>query len=220
MIATWPCPGPRGPVPELALICDRGRPRRLLIVPALFDEGNRLRRFTAQTMRELDALGIDCFLPDLPGSNESPEPLIDQTVTGWHTALTAAARHFAATRVLAIRSGALVAPDLPGWHYAPVTGSAVLRQMLRARILTAREAGREESQAELMETGARLGLELNGYPLGPAMIAGLQAAQPGSDRAVISQADIGGSGLWLRAEPDEAPDQSRALAGLIAGAEW
>lgn len=219
MISAWPCPAAAGgPTPEYALSLDRGRRHRLLVVPALFDEANRLRRFTVELLRELDGCGIDCLLPDLPGTNESLQPLAGQSLAGWQTAMTAAALHFRATRVLAMRGGALAAPrDLPGWSYAAVSGEAVLRHMVRMRILAAREAGREETQAALLATGLREGLELGGYALGPAMIAGLQGADP-PELTAISQADIGGPGLWLRAEPDEAPAQSRALAASIAGA--
>lgn len=218
MIASWPCPRPGGPgAAEYALALDRQRQHRLLIAPALFDEANRLRRFTVETMRGLDAHGIDCFLPDLPGTNESLAALAEQTLGGWQAALLAAAEHFRATAVLAIRGGALVAPRLPGWHYAAPSGEAVLRQLLRARILAAREAGQEESQARLLEEGLHRGLELSGYALGPALIAELREARPASLQA-ISQADIGGGGLWLRAEPGEDPAQSAALASRIASA--
>jgi hypothetical protein len=46
-------------------------PTRLLIVPALFDEGNRMRRLTVEVMRRLAASGIASVLPDLPGLQES-----------------------------------------------------------------------------------------------------------------------------------------------------
>jgi hypothetical protein len=50
-------------------------PTRLLIVPALFDEGNRMRRLTVEVMRRLAASGIASVLPDLPGLQESTFPL-------------------------------------------------------------------------------------------------------------------------------------------------
>lgn len=219
MIAPWPCPAADGGAShEYALAFDRGRPHRLLIVPALFDEANRLRRFTVEAMRALDGHGIDSALPDLPGTNESLLPLAAQSLGDWREAMEAAAAHFRATHVLTVRAGALVAPaGLPGWHYAPVSGAAVLRQLIRMRVLSAREAGREETQASLLEAGQRDGLELAGYPLAAPMVRGLQTAEPGP-LPTISQGDIGGPGLWLRAEPGEDPVQSRALASLIAEA--
>ena len=219
MITGWPCPTPSGASSEeYALAFDDNRPHRLLIVPALFDEANRLRRFTVETMRRLDAVGIDSFLPDLPGTNESQAPLAAQSLATWRTAMAAAASHFRATHVLALRGGALVAPSLPGWALAPVSGGSVLRQMLRSRILTAREAGKDETSEALLATGRDLGLVLAGHDLGPAMIRELEAAEPAANLAPITQSELGGSALWLRAEPDEDPAQSAALGQVVARA--
>ncbi len=216
----WPCPTPDGgETSEYALAFDRQRQQRLLIIPALFDEANKLRRLTVELMRRLDGAGIDCFLLDLPGTNESRSPLREQTLERWTAAMLAAANHFRAGHVLAIRGGGLVLPKvIPGWHYAPVKGASLLRQLLRARIIAARELGREETQDSLLLTGREQGLDLSGYALGPAMLADLQARLPVA-RAGITQIDqdlLGGSGLWLRAEPDEDAAQADALAAIIS----
>jgi hypothetical protein len=217
---SWPCPLPGGgESPEMALACDRGRPWRLLVVPALFDEGNRLRRFAVEVMRRLDGAGIDTFLPDLPGTNESLAALEDQTPGHWRAAMLAAKRHFDASHVLALRGGALVAPDaLHSWHLAPVKGAGLLRQMLRARILAAREMGREESQQGLIDLGLAEGLELAGYRLGAQFLAEMQTLEPPQSEHVtlIEAGTLGGSPLWLRAEPDEDAGQADALAAIIA----
>ena len=218
MIARWPCPLPGGGSgEEYALAFDSGRARRLLIIPALFDEANRLRRFAVEAMRRLDAAGVDCFLPDLPGTNESPQPLPAQSLDSWRAAVALAAAHFGAGEVLVLRGGALVAPALPGWALAPVGGAAVLRQMLRMRIISAREAGSEETSAALMDLGRREGIVLAGHELGPAMVAQLETAGAAPGLTGIAQSDLGGSALWLRAEPDEDAGQSQALAGIVAG---
>lgn len=220
MIATWPCPTvDDGKAEEYAFAFDRGRAQRLLIIPALFDEANRLRRLTVETMRRLDQAGIDCFLPDLPGCNESLQRLNQVSLDRWSSAMVAAAQHFGASHVLSIRGGALVVPpSLPGWRYAPVNGASILRQMLRIRILTAREAGRDETQDSLLALGLSEGLELAGFPLSPAMVAGLQSAIPpeGTEQSIIGQDMLGGGALWLRAEPDEDRGQADALAAVIA----
>ena len=197
---------------------DRGRPSRLLILPALFDEANKLRRQSVETMRRLDAAGIDSFLPDLPGCNESLRPLESQTLTGWREAAWAAAEHFDATHLLAIRAGALLAPPgLPGWRYAPFSGASALRGMLRARVIAAREAGRSEKLEDLQAAGRTQGIDLAGYRIGPELFVELEQArvQESDKLADIAQDDIGGSGLWLRAEPDEAPSQADALAAIV-----
>ena len=219
MIANWPCPTTDGigaSSEEYAVAFDRQRAARVLIVPALFDEANRLRRFAIETMRRLDVAGIDSVLPDLPGTNESLAPLPAQSLDSWRAAMAFAAVHFRATHVLALRGGALVAPALPGWALAPVTGAAILRQLVRMRLLAAREAGREETSEALLREGRDDGLMLGGHALGPAMVTGLEVAEPIAGLAPISQSDLGGGALWLRAEPSEDAGQSAALAQIVA----
>ncbi len=218
MIAAWPCPGPSGQCEEYALVFDRGRDHRVLIIPPLFDEANRMRRMLVDAMRLLDAAEIDTFLPDLPGCNESPQSFTAQSLHGWRVAMEQAARHFRATDVLAVRGGVLVFPAmLPGWVLEPAKGPSILRQMLRARTIAAREAGLQEDSTALLERGRSEGLELAGYRFGASLIAGLQDALPQIEgQRIISQAELGGGGLWLRAEPAAAPEQSAALARLIA----
>ncbi len=220
MIATWPCPATDGgTADEFAIAFDRDRALRLLIIPAMFDEANRLRRLTVETMRRLDQAGIDCFLPDLPGCNESSQPLGAVSLDHWSNAMLSATQYFRASHVLSMRGGALVVPpSLPGWRYAPVGGASILRQMLRMRILTAREAGREETQDDLLEMGLREGLNLAGFALSPCMVASLQSAAPPEETAqsIIGQDMLGGGALWLRAEPDEDRGQADALAAVIA----
>jgi hypothetical protein len=217
MIAAWP--GPDGD--EYALAFDRGRKHRLLVLPALFDEGNKLRHFTVETLRRLDVIGIDVFLPDIPGCNESLAPLERQTLAGWRQCAETAAHHFRAIHVLSLRGGALCEPDgLSIVRYAPVTGETLLRGMLRARVITSKEAGIEEQREALLERGRREGLELAGYPLGAQMMRELETAEPsgGAALANVAQADLGGAGLWLRAEPDHNAEQADALAAIVAQA--
>lgn len=214
MIAAWP--GAAGE--ELAIAFDNGRARRVLVLPAWFDEGNKLRHFTVEVMRRLAGSGVDSFLPDLPGCNESPAPLAEQSLDSWRSEAAEAASYFAATHVLTIRSAAAIGPDLPGWRYAPQAGSSQLRSLLRARVLSSREAGRNEDRDALLAQGRERGLELAGYRLGPAMVAGLAEADPpkAERQRDIAQGDIGGPGLWLRAEPDHDHRQADALAAIVS----
>jgi hypothetical protein len=219
LITTWTCPGRDGPTEEFALSFDDQRRHRLLIVPPLFAEMNRMRRLLAQAMRVLDDDGIDSMLPDLPGTNESLQPLFGQSLHGWRTAMARAAQGFGATHVLAVRGGALIFPNaLPGWVLEPVMGASILRQMVRARVLAAREAGRHEDSATLLDTSRTEGLLLAGYDLGPALIAGLESARPLDEgQREIRQGDLGGAALWLRAEPGDDPAQASRLAAIVAG---
>lgn len=217
MLAAWPCPDGD----EYALAFDRGRNRRLLVLAALFDEGNKLRQFTVDLLRRVDAAGIDAFLPDLPGCNESRAPLERQSLAGWRAAAGAAAAHFRATHVLALRAGALCEPGgPPTLRYAPTTGAALLRGLLRARGIASSEAGIAEDRDALLARGRSEGLELIGYRLGAAMIRELETAEPsgGAALANIAQTDVGGAGLWLRAEPGHDPAQAEMLARRVADA--
>ncbi|MCR9180878.1 MAG: hypothetical protein NXH71_11725 [Erythrobacteraceae bacterium] len=212
--------GPEGTTTEELLVAfDRGRTRRLLVCPAWFDEANKLRRFTVEVMRRLDNVGIDSFLPDLPGCNDSLAPAALQTLPGWRAGMEAAAHKFGATNVLAIRAGALLAPaHLPGWHYAAQSGPKLLRGMIRARTIAARDAGLEEQADTLMALGRSEGLVLGGWQLGAAMIRDLETAEPvrAQGHSDIAQSQVGGPGMWLRAEPDEDAKQADALAAIIS----
>lgn len=221
MISTWTIPPLEGHASgeELLLAFDRGRAVRVLVCPAWFDEANKLRRFTVEVMRRLDRAGIDALLPDLPGCNESLSPLYDQTLEGWCSHMTAAAEALRATHVLALRAGALVAPQgLPGWHYAAQSGPKTLRGMVRARVIASREAGIAETSEGLTEQGRAAGLVLSGWAIGPRMFIALESAEPalGARQSDIAQSALGGPGLWLRAEPDEDAAQADRLAALIA----
>jgi len=219
VLSSWTPPAADGTPArgELLVSFDRGRDLRLLVCPAWFDEANKLRRFTIEVMRRLDRAGVDCLLPDLPGCNESLAPLHDQTLEGWRAAMTAAAEALRATHVLAIRAGALVAPTLPGWHYVAQSGPKILRGMIRARTIVAREAGRAETSEALMAEGRTAGLMLGGWRIGPALFAALETAEPvlAPGQSDLAQSTIGGPGLWLRAEPDEDAAQADRLVAHI-----
>ena len=217
---SWHCPQPGGTIAEeMALVFDRGRGPRLLVLPALFDEANKLRRQTVEVMRRLDLSGVDSFLPDFPGCNESAVPLEMQTLAGWRSAALAAAAHFRATHILAIRAGCLLAPPaLPGWRYAPTTGARVLRSLLMARTVAAREAGLAERIGDLAVIARDQGIDLAGWPIGATMFSALEQAVANADsqQTLIDQGDIGGAGLWLRAEPGDEAEQADMLAALVA----
>ena len=107
---------------------------------------------------------------------------------------------------------------MPGWRYAPAKGASLLRQMLRARTLAAREAGLSETAEDLLATGKHAGLELAGYRLGAAFIRQFADSAPHDCPALtdIAQETVGGAGLWLRAEPGEDRAQADALAAFVA----
>ncbi|RDS78672.1 hypothetical protein DL238_11405 [Alteriqipengyuania lutimaris] len=202
------------------MVFDGGRTARLMVIPPLFEEANKLRHTLVEVMRRLDVAGIDGVLPDLPGCNESLAPLAEQTLDGWRTAARAAAEHFHATAVLTVRGGALLRPaGLPGWDYAPQDGGEVLRSMVRARLIASKEAGAQETREDIEALGCTQGATLAGWQIGPHMFAALKAAElpPREDGvALIDQEAVGGRPPWLRAEPDYDPAQADAIAAIIA----
>lgn len=219
-LASWQPSGGNGPGGSEELVVRLGptdAKARLLVLPAWFDEANKMRHFTIELMRELATLGVASDLPDLPGCNESPAPLEEQSLASWRAAAASAASQLGATHVLAIRAAVAIAPDLRGFGYAPVAGKTVLRSLLRARVLTSREAGRTETSDALMDVGRIEGLTLAGYRLGPSLVADLaDLSRPATTLGEVSLGALGGPGLWLRAEPDHDAAQATALAALIA----
>ena len=215
----WPCAVPGGSGEEFALVAGPvDAAARVLIVPALFEEANRTRRMLVETMRALAARGVASVLADLPGCNESVAPLDTQDLTGWRVAMVAAAVHFSTSHALSLRGGALVAPEnLPGWRFEPILGAQVLRPMLRARTVSAREEGRAETMDGLLAEGREAGIELAGYRLGAAMVRDLENAAMADDakQELVKLADLGGAALWLRSEPGEDAALSAALAARI-----
>lgn len=219
MYFSWPCPLPSGrSAEESALRFDADGANRVLILPALFDEANKMRHMTVEIMRRLGAAGIGSVLPDLPGCNESSVPIEQQSLTSWRAAAQAAADHFEATHVLAIRGGALIAPsNLPGWIYAPAKAQGVLRALVRSRVVATREAGRNETSDTLMDQARVKGIELAGWQLGAALVQELEANDSLGDSRhdVITAEMAGGSPLWLRAEPGFDAEQAEALAAYV-----
>ncbi len=218
-IVAWPCPAPGGTGEEFAIVAvPPASAARILIVPALFEEANRTRRMLVETMRALAKSGIASVLPDLAGCNESLAPLDAQDLAGWRAAMVAATDHFAATHVFSLRGGALVAPvNLPGWRFEPIAGAQVLRPLLRARTVAAREESRSETMDGLLEHGRDVGIELAGYRLGAAMVRDLTAAAlPESvAQALLTLDELGGAALWLRSEPGDDADMSAALSARV-----
>ncbi len=219
MLQDWACPLPGGETAsELLVTKKKDRGTNILMIPPLFDEHNKFRRQMIEIMRHLDEAQIDSVLPDLPGWNESLQPLGEQTLASWRTAIIAAATDLGASHILTFRSGAMLAPDdVPGWKYAPQTGARQLRGMIRAAVISAREEDQAISSEELMVEGRDKGFNLAGYDIGAELFGELAAADgDGAQHLVeITQSDVGGRGLWLRAEPDEDPEQAEALARLI-----
>jgi len=189
-------------------------PVQVLILPALFDEANRMRRFTVQLMHALVGHGIGSLLPDLPGTGESPIDLADVRWSDWTDAIAVVADRLPDGERLsvAIRGGALLDRAVGGsaavraWQFSPDTGQRVIADMRRG-LQVARRA-------------------VPGYPMTDAFAAALLAAAPGAaDRVVRLASDpaaadrhVPGPPLWRRAEPGEDDDLVARIGRDIA--DW
>ena len=199
-----------------------GHARQILIVPPLFDEANRTRRMLVQAMRLLDEAGVGSLLIDLPGCNESRQGLQQQSLDIWRQAVRECAGQCAATHIASFRGGALVddgAADLPHWRLSPAKGASLLKTMIRTRIAGDKEAGKVTTEAELLEVAKSGSIELAGNLLGPDMVSQLSEAEA-CDLPVLTLRALGqdiiGSPLWLRAEPQDDPAMSAAIAADLA----
>ncbi|MCW5647052.1 MAG: hypothetical protein KIT23_07505 [Sphingopyxis sp.] len=214
--------------PEHTLhITPTGTPRAtILFVPPLFDEANRTRRTLVLAMRALGADGFATLLPDLPGQNESLVPLEQADLANWQSALADAAATINGPLIIAsLRGGALIdhhAKAAAWWRLAPVSGAALLRTLMRARVAADREAGLTSSLDSLQAESATALLILAGNLLSPAMMGQLGSAEvepvaPLRTVTLGSGADaIAGTPLWLRAEPGEDSTMAAAIAADIA----
>ncbi len=187
-----------------------------LILPALFDEANRMRRFTVQLMHGLVRRGIGAVLPDLPGTGESETELARVGGYDWLRALhdCSLLLNRERTIVVALRGGASLLAGLERsgftaparcWQLSPEPGARLLRDLGRAQAVARRgdaaypisdDLGGWLQQLEPRVEGART-VRLRRDPL------------PADDR-------IDGSPLWRRAEPGEDAAMVDAAAANIA----
>ncbi len=203
---------------------DRNAKRKILIIPPLFDEMNRMRRATVVAMRDLAARGVATFLPDLPGTNESLALMPEQDLDSWRAAIKLAAEQLGATHIAAIRGGALIddaVPNLPHWRLAPVKGASLIKTMMRTRIAGDKEAGITTGTEDLMAEAQISRVGLSGHLLNLKMVEQLMQAEaaPLLDVRTVNVgvgADmITGSPLWLRAEPQDDAAMSAAMAAEL-----
>ncbi len=194
---------------EFCLSFGSDRARRILIIPPLFDEMNRMRSVLVTSMRDLAGRGVGSVLIDLPGCNESLALLEKQGLNSWREAVTACATQLAVTHIASMRGAALIdnsCADLPHWRLAPVKGASLLKTMIRTRIAGEKEAGNSTTEAQLLAQAEAAPIELAGNMLGANMVAQLAVAEPVTHANFVERKlgeDIVGSPLWLRAEPQD-----------------
>jgi hypothetical protein len=196
--------------------------RRILIVPPFFDEMNRVRHTLVEAMRTLAKDGVASALPDFPGCNESPAKLEDQSLDTWHQALRSAAHTFSATHFFAIRGGCLIdgSSALPTMHLAPVKGASLLKILVRTRVAGDKEAALSTTAESLTEAARSGPVELAGNMVGRQLWADLESAMPAGTHNIfeVKMDAIGGTPLWLRAEPQHDARMAKGLAATLA--QW
>ena len=205
--------------------------RRVMLVPPLFDEMNRMRKMLVDVMRLLEPLKVGSFLPDLPGTNESLTALEQVTLSDWQNAIKACAEQHGISHIASFRGGAMAVTRMTAenhWIFSPIKGATILRTMMRTRVAADRESGLNTSLADLTGQAEVAPIELAGNILGSQLFMQLNAADipdMPNQRMVRLESDgkpsdihIPGSALWLRAEPDDDLTMSSAIARDIA--EW
>jgi hypothetical protein len=189
----------------------------------LFEEANRTRAFIVTILRALADRGIASALPDLPGTGESLIETENTSLNDWNTALSSLTEIIGAERSvhgIAIRGGALIdAPFASRWHFAPVPGESLVRDLLRTRL-----AGKDSADDAIELSGPPV--ELAGNRLSRTLLAQLKATVPVGTaplRTVRLDSDtqpadhhVPGSPLWRRSEPDNDLVLARLLADDIA----
>lgn len=186
-----------------------GSPVTILVLPALFEEANRMRRFTVTVMRCLALKDIGTILPDLPGTAESETALCDIMLSDWHDAVSAISADVWGS--IAFRGGALLdGACKQRWQLAPDTGQRLMRDMVRATSF----AG-EVSSADLERQTRTMPVRLAGNLFSPALYCALHDAKLVSGAHVTA---IDGPKLWRAAEPTDDAEFAHRVADDIA--DW
>jgi pimeloyl-ACP methyl ester carboxylesterase len=184
---------------------------QLLVLQPLFEEMNRCRALMSALCRDLARRDIGCWLPDLPGTGESPRALESVDWSLWTEATGTAAALIAGETgrqpdSVAIRGGALLDMDIGPrrWRFAPASGRSLLSDLRRSALI----GGDPSAPA--------------GYRLSPALSDALHAADVVADDAgrtirLVSDdrpADrhVEASPIWRRPEPT----RDDSLAALLA----
>jgi hypothetical protein len=203
----------------------------LLIISPLFAEMNRCRRLIADLASGLCVRGIASWLIDLPGMGESGGDPATLALADWHQAVDAATDAIGARAVISLRGGALLGKRdnaLPRWSLSAVDGPGIIRDLVRVRMASDREAGVNSTTATITEAAARHGIEIAGYWVSAALFDDLRnaalvhapddcAITLAKDASEVGPAAITGEPLWRRAEPGRSPAMASAMVDSITG---
>lgn len=165
---------------------------QVLLIPPLFEEMNKSRRFFSLLARRLVGLGYTVTIADLPGSGDSEGQLSALDWQDWLDSLEAVFHHLSAegepgrTHLLTCRASSLL---ICQWLHQRqhsiaslvmvdpcLNGRTYLGQFIRIRVMASRFAGIEESQATIL---GRIAdgepVEIAGYALNQSFVDGLTA---------------------------------------------
>jgi hypothetical protein len=198
----------------------------------LFEEANRTRAFVVTILRQLALRGFAGALPDLPGTGESVIETEHSSLSHWQEAFKEAAAALRPTyetvHVIAFRGGALVDRDAVAdtrWHFSPLTGAAVTRDLGRVALTAAKEAGAYFDPSTL--TSPDSAIEIAGNRLNRKLLAAIERAEPASSAAIrimrlqtdplTADRHVAGAPLWRRSEPENDGALAALLADDIAG---
>jgi alpha-beta hydrolase superfamily lysophospholipase len=198
----------------------------------LFEEANRTRAFVVTILRQLALRGFAGAMPDLPGTGESIVETEQTSLSDWIDAFKEATEALRPTyetvHVIAFRGGALVDRDAmvdTCWHFSPLPGAIVTRDLGRVALAAAKEAGTHFDPATLTAPGSTI--EIAGNRLTRKLLAEIERAEPasvGPVRTVRLKTDpltadrhIDGAPLWRRSDPDNDSALAALLADDIAG---
>lgn len=192
----------------------------LLLLPALAEEMNKLRRPLAHAAQAFAAAGFAVLSLDLKGSGDSSGDFADASWPAWQQdarlGLQLLRERHPGLPILGwgTRMGCLLASELGAelqgqlwWQPAP-QGKALLQQFLRIRLAAEMAAGRKLQMAELrapLQAGQPVWV--GGYALSQGLAEGLEAArlQPPT-----------GPTLWLEAQNEAEPTLLPASQNLLA----
>ena len=182
-------------------------PVTIAVLPALFEEANRMRRFTVSVMRLLVDRGIGTVLADFPGMGESEAALQDVSFGDWKRFSVDLAERYPAS--ISFRGGSLLDSHFTHrWQLAPESGERLLRDMVRA---TAFSVG---ATAADIDAQARVEMvRLAGNRINSELYIALQTATPAHGASVSA---VEGPKLWRLAEPGDDPAYATAVADDIA----
>lgn len=185
-----------------------GSPVTLLVLPALFEEANRMRRVTVAVMRLLAMKDIGTILPDLPGTGESETALCDVKFSDWQDAVSTHSANVLGS--ISFRGGALLDGACNWrWRLAPETGERLLRDMMRATAISG-----DVSVAELECLASTQPTRLAGHLFSPEMYLALHNVRAVSGGHV---SDVTGPKLWRAAEPShDAAFANRVADDIVA----